>query len=487
MFAVLLIAALAASPARASVESDEAQAAERLSAHALDTLDGILGPGRVKVHVEVRGERSNLHTESEIVSPIEKGASAGSAAGRYLDLPGYVKEKEKEKTQPSGPVFYQKDHELSDRDSGFSIKSIQATVVLDAALADDAVREVSQLLPQLLKIDTQRGDTLTILRAAMRPAWKSAFATASDWRFATYAGGAALVFLIAALIAASAFVRAGRVLGQELGAARGPGGGFPGGAGEPLPELAAGAPPGLLEGESASGAAGGAAVAMIGRRFDFLIGRDPALIARALSSEKSEDLSLFFGHMAESIPDLASRLFTSLPGDVQAEVSQALLGFVVADPERLSGLEDRLRQAVENGVMGPQSLGRILSRVPDEARADLLGRLQARDARGTEEVERHVFSFESLEQLEPAQIRRLLGAVSYDVWGTALRGAAPRLVDLVLGDLPAGPRELVRAASETPQSKEKITEARSKILDAFAALEAKGEIKQRETGAGDMV
>jgi hypothetical protein len=482
MRSIALIVVLAVQPAGAALTTDaeREQAAERLSARALDTIEGILGPGHAKVHIEVQGERAEISSETEILSPIEKASSAGQAATRLLDLPGYFKDRAAEeaaKPKPETPApqqFYQKDNERSRHDAGFQIKSIQATVVLDSALDAAVVRDVSQLLPQVLKIDTTRGDTITILRATMRPAWKSAFATPSDWRSASYAIGAGVTILIAALIAGLGLILAGRSLGRELGSRIRPEPTpLPAGNIEAIPELTPGVPPGILD-AGTPGTAGGAP--LLGRRFDFLTGKDPELLARALSTEKAEDLSLFFGHLAESIPDLASRLFAHMPGDVQAEVSQSLVRLSVADPDRLSAIEDRLRQAVENGVIGPQSLGRILSRVPGDARADLLGRLAARDAHAVEEVERHVFAFENLGNLNAAALRRLLGAVAYEVWGPALRGAPAELIDRVLADLPEGPRQMVRDLAATPQPREKINEARSKILDALSAFAAKGEV-----------
>jgi flagellar motor switch protein FliG len=66
--------------------------------------------------------------------------------------------------------------------------------------------------------------------------------------------------------------------------------------------------------------------------------------------------------------------------------------------------------------------------------------------------------------------------VAYEVWGPALRGAPAELIDRVLADLPEGPRQMVRDLAATPQPREKINEARSKILDALSAFAAKGEV-----------
>ncbi|OGR97831.1 MAG: hypothetical protein A2V88_11070 [Elusimicrobia bacterium RBG_16_66_12] len=499
MTGLFLAAVMAAASAAAGpVESDEAQASQRLAAHALETLDGILGPGRAKVQVEIRGGGSQTRTESEIVSPLDKSSAAGEAATRILDLPGYTKLRaearellpgKKDEGAAGSPTFVQRDHEQSLRETGFEVRQIQATVVLDSALGDDPVREVSQLLPQLLRIDASRGDVLTILRAPMRPAWKSAFATPSDWRAASYAAAGVLSALIAALIVAAAFVRGARALGSELASGRGalePSPAPAAGIELPLPELVPGGPPGgLLE---ASAAAGASSPQLLGQRFDFLLSREPSVVARALAAETPEALCLLFGHLASSAPDLASRLFAGLQPAVQAEVSQSLVKLSVADPERLGEIEAKLRRTVENAVEGPQSLAKILSRVPGEARADIFARLAETNARAGEEVQKHVFAFEDLESLSAADLRRLLTAVPYESWGPALRGAPQGVLDRVLADLPEGPRRSVRDEALKPQSREKVAAARSKILDVLFEMAAKGALSiDRSTIGGGLV
>lgn len=467
------------------VESEEAQASQRLAEHAQETLEGMLGPGRAKVHVEIRGGNSQVRTESEIVSPLDVNSPAGEAAARRLDLPGYTKRRatapellggEKDNSNPVSPTFVQRDHEQSVREAGFEVRQIQATVVLDASLGDAPVREVSQLLPQLLRIDASRGDILTILRAPLRPAWKSAFATPSDWRAATYAATAALAALIAALIGAAAFVRGARALGTELASRRVVSEPPSGAVAElPLPELVPGGPPGGLLEARAEGGGASFPPLLLGQRFDFLQSREPSVVARALAGEPTETLCLVFGHLASVAPDLASRIFANLQPAVQVSVSQSLVKLSAADPERLDEIEAKLRRVVENSVQGPQSLAKILSRVPGEARADIFAQLSETDARAGEEVQRQVFAFEDLAGLSAGDLRRLLAAVPYESWGPALRGAPQGVVDRVLADLPEGPRESVRNAARTPHSREKVGVARSRILDALSALVAKGE------------
>lgn len=477
LLAVLLLSGGRALADPAGPIVDEALAAERLAAHAREALDAVLGPGRAKVSVEVKGERLRASTDAEFFSPLAPNASS-SESPRVLDLPGYIRglldSPAASSKEPLGVVPFQKSHEQSLRDAGFEIKRVEATVVLDSALGEALAQEASRLLPKVLRLNPERGDVLNLLRAPLRPAWRSAFATPGDWRAAAFMAAAFLAVLLAALIAGAALVRAARAFARELGARR-PAEPAPAPRPETLPELVSGAPPGFLEApERASSAA---AAPALGRRFDFLAEREPGVVLRALSGEKPEDLALLFGVLAESMPETATRLFSSLPAELQTAVSQGLLGLTTSDPDKVAAIEDRLRAAVANGVEGTERLARILSRVPGEERADLLGRLAARDAGETQRLEERVFAFEDLGALAPAELRRLLAAAPFDAWGVALRGAPRELSERVLAELPAGPRELAREASETPQARDKILAARSRILDAAARLADAGELR----------
>ncbi len=485
----LVILAVPASSAETS--ADESLVSERLSSRALGVLDGMLGPGRAKVLVEVRGERLQIRTETEILTPITSGGSSGvSEALRLLDLPGYYKDRTAAaggKTGANGPPStqpFQKDFEQSLRDGGFEIKKIEATVVLDTALGEAEAREAAQILPQLLRIDSPRGDVLSIVRAPLRPAWKTAFSTPGDWRRLAFAAAGLLGALLVVMILSAGFVRGARVFAKELtlNRDRGAPGGEGADQGEALPELMPGAPTEFIEADGGV-ATEGAPVAALGRRFDFLETAVAADAARILAAETPADLAQVFAYLAKLAPETASRLFSKLPAEVQAEASAAILKLRAVDPDRLSEIEDRLKIMVANGLRGSSRLATILSRFPGDERAMLLGRLASRDRNGAADIESQMFSFEDLGTLSPADLRRALGAVTYELWGTALRGVPQGLIDRVLAELPEGPRGLVREEAATPQPKDKVVAARSKILDVVLDLAAKGQVKL-EQGAG---
>lgn len=481
---LLVLCLTSAHAAEPPMDLDESKASERLSKTAREALEGIVGPGRVKVLVDVRGERVRMQTDTEMVYPLDKPTEPEKPSADVIDLPGYTrsksapepgpKPKPREKEEEPTPGFYQKAHEHRDRDGGFEIKSLQATVIFDSSLSDDLVREASQLAPQILHVDNSRGDGFTILRAPLRPVWKDAFSTAGDWRSAAFAAASALIAVILVLIGGASFVQAARVFASQI--ANRP----PKQPEEPeaeLPELADGMPPALEETPAQVVEEGQLA---IGRRFDFLASSEPATTVRVLSSLEPDDLAMLFSYVAEGMPDVASRLFTRLPAETQAAVSKSLLKLESAEPKRLDDLESRVRSAIEVGVEGPDRLAKILSRVSDDTREEMFARLAVEDEEGVKDVQSRLFSFNDVDRLAPAELRRLIAAVPYETWGWALRGAALPVLDRVLAELPEGPREMVKETASTPQPREKVVDSRAKVLDALLALSQDGSIKSEK-------
>jgi hypothetical protein len=470
-----LTAALAAVPAGSAVDDREAIVGQRLASDAEEFLDRLVGPGRSKVLVEVEGEVSEVHTQREINQPIYKEPDKTEEG----PMPGYLQTE-------SGPQVesYQKEMEILKNTASFRIQKITVAVVLDRTVPKEQENTIRRIFPPLMRMNSERGDQLTVLRADLAPPWKTAWMSPDGLRtLMLFAGIAALVFFVCLWVYITA-MSAVRAFTAELAARRGAAPGAPPGAPvqmmPPGPEeaidLGGGGLPSLTGEDEEPSDFGGGELPQIGRRFDFLLERDPEETGEMLAAEKSEDLALLFAYLSETDPERSSRLFSHLSPELQAETSRALMSLKMADPERLAMLESRLKTNVEFGVRGHDRLGRILSRMPLDEREGLLGELMAKDPEAAEAVERAVFPFEAIADLKTTELRRLIMAVPYEDWGAALRGVSESVVEKVLNELPAGTRNIVKEATTSPQPREKVQEARSKVLQQVYALAEKGQI-----------
>ena len=480
--AALLCAALSL-PCMAGESED---AAARLEKQAGDFLEGLVGPGRSRVFVTVEGEVSEVRTQSEVVTPIRKPEDMANEK-----LPGYAALT----GQPGDLQFLQKDVESSSRRPAFNVRRINVSVVLDSSVPDALANDVRRLLPDLLRLKAERDDDLSVLRADLLPPWKAMAYTPDGIRLGLQVGAALVCVLFLAFAFYGTALRVTRTFVSEVAALRS----------QPAQETAVavravGAQPLDVEGEIMPGSAptlaelgfapaagGGGAAPALGRRFDFLTARPSDEAARLLSDETPEDLSLLFCHLSDTSPEVAGRLFESMPSPRQALVAGALARLTQADPRKVEELEDRLRARFESGVEGSRKLGSLLSRVPPETREEVLGGLFTGDPDAAREVERAVTPFEAIFPLERRDLRRLISAVPQEVWGVALRSAPAEFTQKVLAELPAASRAALTAVLEQPQPKNKVLEARSRILAEASALASRGLIALGEAGAAELL
>lgn len=480
----LLVAAQAfTGPAGAVSLSQEDRASARIAAEAGEFLDQLVGPGLSKVLAEVEGEVSVVQTQREVNAPIVKAKQPNDEGS----LPGYLKTQEVVVVEVGS---YQKDTEILKNTTGFRIRKMTVAVVLDRSVPKRKENTIRRIFPILLRMDKDRGDKMTIVRANLIPPWKSAWMSAAGLRMLSLFGGISAIVLFVCLWFYFTAMSAVRAFTSELAARRGAGPLAPQQVAAPLPppgpegalDLGSGDLPSLT-GEDESDAYSPGELAAIGTRFDFLANRNPADVAELLSAESAEDLALLFAYISDTEPDRSSRLFSHLSPELQAEISGSLVRLTMADPEKLSVLESRIKTNVEFGLRGSDRLGRILSRMPLDEREGLLGELMSRDPEGAEAVERAVFPFEAILDLKTTDLRRLIMAITYSDWGLALRGASDSVVECVLNELPAGTRNIVRETIDTQQTREKVFEARSKVLQQVYALAAKGLIEITSEGS----
>jgi flagellar motor switch protein FliG len=253
-----------------------------------------------------------------------------------------------------------------------------------------------------------------------------------------------------------------------------------------FPEILPGGIPSLSGSESPLGEAASTTLAL-GQRFDFLSSRQPPELAGLLAEEPAENIALLLASLAGSSPETAAAIFSALPSHKQKEASQALMGINATDPEKLTLVENKLRNLVEFGVRGPERLGRILSRLPATEREAVVSGMSTQNSKASEELEKSLFSFDDLAELADADLRRVIMGANYQEWGLALRGAPQLLIDGIFKQIPEGARAVAREAIESPQPRAKVLEMRSRILSRAQAMAERGEISLGERNATELI
>ncbi|MFH1619448.1 MAG: FliG C-terminal domain-containing protein [bacterium] len=468
--------------------AEESEIASQMAEDINRLLEELLGPGKGRVFITIEGEKNIINNQTEVTTNI-----GNSQDDSQNQLPGYSTSKYLERLYQLARKqnqILQKEHEQSTKTPGFTITKIYASLVLDRSIQDAQANAVRTVISDLLRLDTQRGDNLILLRANMIPAWKSAFLTPEGYRSIFWISALVVILLMIFILAYLLGLRIMRGLqefasarrtsqlsvdSKQAAAGRGGGGGGDGmllqgqdlALGSDMPEVFD------LEG----GRTG--TVRLLeskGGQFSFLDTIPVNEILHLLEHESSEEMALLIAFLADKKPHISSKLLLTFPVEKRSEITKYMMSLKEADPDRLAALEDRLRTRTETTLKGSDKLGKLLSFMDAGDRSNILGDLSIADPEGSAKVEQSLITFEDICKLASENLRPVVTSVSYQNWGTALRGMPRETSETILALFPGDIRPVVEDIIATPQNKDKIVAARSGIVTSAMSLAEKGKI-----------
>ncbi len=482
----------------AAVSVEETELAARLVEDSSALLEQLLGPGRAKVLITVEGERSETKTSTDIQTPIDKpGQNATSEQEGVVGAPGFAQQsttrmerdampgyapyyvpselmdKSYRYVQEKNNTIFQRDQQESRR-SNFQVNKINVSLLVDTAIPQTQAEAVRKVLADMLRLNVLRGDSIVLVRASLTPMWKRLLLSPDIFKTALSHSMIVVGLLATGLVLGVLFVWGMRTLAQALLHRQQ----MP----QQAPEMPPAAEPEMLGAEGpptldTTEAAATPTLALEAQeRFGFLAGHPAQEVAQILEGEPPEDLALLFSWLADRQTELGTLLFSNMSPQVQLEVSKAMVRLRQADPERIDILEGHLRTQVETRLKGTDKLGLILSRLGPQEREIILGDLSRVDAQASQEVQNSLVTFEDLAAMKVEDLRKLAFLLPIQVWATALRGADQEFAERVTSLFPAGMRSTFQESFELAQPKEKVLEARSKILSQALALADQGQL-----------
>jgi flagellar motor switch protein FliG len=171
--------------------------------------------------------------------------------------------------------------------------------------------------------------------------------------------------------------------------------------------------------------------------FEFLSETEEEELAELLHGERPQTIALVLSHLtAERAGDVLSRLEPSL----QVEVVRRWVDLDGSDPEILReigrALESRLSQQFAAGAeraTGPEAVSQILAACDRQIAGDILQNLAKFDRPLAEQLGGPPPQFDDLAQLDDETLLAVVRATAPEVVQAALLGAAPELIDRLLG------------------------------------------------------
>jgi flagellar motor switch protein FliG len=218
------------------------------------------------------------------------------------------------------------------------------------------------------------------------------------------------------------------------------------------------------------------------RPFAFLRKTPPDQIVAFLSEESPQTIALVIASLHHT---LGARVLSSLPADVQTDVSLRIATMADANPDVIRELETGLRNKLANVLStdltdtgGVEALAALLNNAGRSTERNVLTAIERTHADLADEVRQLLFTFDDIIELPDRDVQLVLREIDQKDLALALRGVDEAVRDKLMANLSARAAEVVRDDMDAmgPQPKAAVEEAQSSIVAAVRRLEDAGQI-----------
>jgi flagellar motor switch protein FliG len=188
--------------------------------------------------------------------------------------------------------------------------------------------------------------------------------------------------------------------------------------------------------------------------FRFLREAEADKLARLLGGERPQTIALVLSHLP---PQQAGSVLARLQGALQAEVVRRLVDLEETAPEILREVEEALQSRLSQQVQmqrrraaGLSAVANILQAADGRTGMQILDNLATHDQALAERLGPQPFSFDELAGADTRVLAALVRSADRGLLLTALIGAAPDLVERVLGEISPAEAQRIRGQLDHP-------------------------------------
>jgi len=218
------------------------------------------------------------------------------------------------------------------------------------------------------------------------------------------------------------------------------------------------------------------------RPFDAIRKTDPSQLLNFIQGEHPQTIALVLSYLQ---PDQASQVLSSLPQEVQTEVSKRVAVMDRTSPEIIKEVEKVLEQKLSSVVTneyasagGIEAIVDVLNQVDRGTEKNILDHLEEDDPELAEEIRQRMFVFEDITVLSDQAIQLVVRQVdSHDI-ALALKTASDEVKEKLLSNMSNRAREMLEEDMEYmgPVRVREVEEAQQGIVNVIRELEDSGEI-----------
>lgn len=205
------------------------------------------------------------------------------------------------------------------------------------------------------------------------------------------------------------------------------------------------------------------------------------MLANFLQKEYPQTVSVVLSKIAS---DHAARVLALLPESFALEVIHRLLRMEAIQKEVLEDVEKTLRAEFMSNLARTQRrdshemMADIFNSLERSVEAKFMEQLEKTAPDSAEKIRSLMFTFEDLQNLDPASIQILIRAVDKDKLPMALKGATETLRDLFFSNMSERAAKIMKEDMEAmgPVRLKEVEESQQSIVNVAKELEERGEI-----------
>ncbi|MFW6255014.1 MAG: flagellar motor switch protein FliG, partial [Chitinivibrionales bacterium] len=201
-----------------------------------------------------------------------------------------------------------------------------------------------------------------------------------------------------------------------------------------------------------------------------------------IQKEHPQTIALLLAHME---PQNAAPIISSLPQELQVDVTTRIATMESISPETLDQVEEVLVSQVKSlfggdvsEIGGVKSVAEMLNSVDRGAEKNILGNLERENPELATEIKNLMFVFEDVMLLDDRSMQRVLKEVDTKELSMALKGASDELQDKFFRNMSSRASEMIKEEMEYmgPIRLKDVEEVQQRIVDVVRRLEEDGEI-----------
>lgn len=227
--------------------------------------------------------------------------------------------------------------------------------------------------------------------------------------------------------------------------------------------------------------------------FDFLRQADPLQLVNFLQSEHPQTIAVILSYLE---PQLAGKILSALPEDLQVEVVKRIALLERTSPDVIRDIERNLERKLSGFVMqtfsqvgGVDTAAEIMNSIDRSSEKKIMEKLSYDSPELAEEIRRRMFVFEDLVKLDDRSVQIILREIETRDLALALKGASEEVKQKIFKNISKRAAQLLQDELEYmgPVRLKDVEEAQQKIINVVRRLEEAGEIIIARGGGEELI